>query len=326
MATATTATAKQRSARPSRGLYVGRFAPSPTGRLHVGSLTTALGSCLEAHAHGGQWLLRIEDLDTLRIRPGASDEMLSTLEALGFQWDGPVVHQSGRAEAYQWALEQLRTMGRLYPCGCSRRQLQDRLPEPEHEGGYPGTCRHGTAAPPPWSQRFMVRDEVVQTVRDGLLGDVYWSMRELGDPVVQRRDGVIAYQLAVVVDDAASGVTDVVRGADLLTSTAWQLELQQALGLPVPAYLHLPLVTAADGSKLSKSAAAVALEAAHASAWLHQALMLLGQNPPLELGRATPAEIWQWALIHWEVNKLRGVAALRLEGPTAGLPQPDQHL
>jgi glutamyl-Q tRNA(Asp) synthetase len=289
---------------------VGRFAPSPTGRLHLGSLTTALGSCLEARIHGGRWLLRIEDLDSPRIRPGAADEMLRTLEALGFEWDGPVVYQSSRGAAYAAALEQLRGQQRLYPCGCTRRQLAGQVQDPDTEGGYPGTCREGTHAPPPWSQRFRVRDERVQVLEDSLCGELRWPLRELGDPVVQRRDGLIAYQLAVVVDDATAGVTHVVRGADLLSSTAWQRELQEALALPSLRYLHLPLVTAADGAKLSKTATAVPLDASRAAAWLHLALSLLRQEPPAMLLQAAPGQIWQWAYAAWNVNALRGLREL----------------
>lgn len=326
MAIATTATAEPTSPRPASGRpvapYVGRFAPSPTGRLHLGSLTTALGSCLEARAHGGRWLLRIEDLDAPRIRPGAREEMITTLEALGFEWDGPIVYQSQRGDAYVAALEKLAAADRLYPCGCSRRQLLEQLPGPEQEGGYPGTCRYGTRTPPPWSKRFRVDDERVQTIHDGLLGELHWPMGQLGDPIVQRRDGIIAYQLAVVVDDADSGVTDVVRGADLLASTAWQRELQEALSLPSPRYLHLPLVTAADGGKLSKSTAAVALDAHRAGAWLYCALVLLRQRPPEALRNAAPQEIWQWACAHWQRAVLCGVSELRQPGPgsTRALP------
>ncbi len=315
MATATTATAESTHLRPPHGSYVGRFAPSPTGRLHLGSLTTALGSCLEARAHGGRWLLRIEDLDRPRLRPGATDEMLRTLEALGFEWDGPVVYQSHRDAAYSAALEQLQRQRRLYPCGCTRRQLAGQGQDPDSEGGYPGTCREGTQAPPPWSQRFRVRDERVQVLQDGLCGELRWPLHELGDPVVRRRDGLIAYQLAVVVDDAAAGVTDVVRGADLLASTAWQRELQEALALPLLRYLHLPLVTAPDGGKLSKTAAAVPLDALHAGAWLYRALGLLRQHPPAALLHAAPGEIWQWARTAWNVDLLRGLRELAQEGP-----------
>ncbi len=314
MATATTATADPAPARPASGPYMGRFAPSPTGKLHVGSLTTALGSALEAHAHGGRWRLRIEDLDTPRIRPGATDEMTRTLEALGFIWDGPIVFQSQRQAAYLRALEQLRAAGRIYPCGCSRRQLQEQLPDPEQEGGYPGTCRNGPSGPPPWAWRFRVRDEVTHRLEDGLQGTLQWTLQTIGDAVIQRRDGVIAYQLAVVVDDAEAGVSDVVRGADLLASTAWQLELQSALSLPQPRYLHLPLVVAADGNKLSKSAAAIPLDPTQAGTWLHRGLTLLQQAPPADLRRAKPSEIWQWAREHWDVTRLRGIRAVREDG------------
>jgi glutamyl-Q tRNA(Asp) synthetase len=240
--------------------------------------------------------------------------MTRTLEALGFAWDGPIVLQSQRQAAYLDALEQLRAAGRIYPCGCSRRQLQEQLPDPEQEGGYPGTCRNGPSGPPPWAWRFRVRDETTQRIEDGLQGPLQWSMQTIGDAVIQRRDGVIAYQLAVVADDAEAGVSDVVRGADLLPSTAWQLELQSALSLPKPRYLHLPLVVAADGKKLSKSAAAIPLDPGQAAFWLHRGLTLLQQAPPADLRRAEPREIWQWAREHWDVTRLRGIRSVREDG------------
>jgi glutamyl-Q tRNA(Asp) synthetase len=309
MATATTATADV-SCAPGSG-YTGRFAPSPTGPLHLGSLTTALASCLEARVRGGRWLLRIEDLDTPRTVPGAADTLLRTLEALGFTWEGDVVWQSRRSAAFHAALEQLQRQDLAYPCSCSRRQLQE---QEVGDGGYPGTCRRGTTSAPPWSIRFRMPDDAVICIDDGLAGRVCSSLARLGDPVIRRRDGLFAYQLAVVVDDAAAGVTDVVRGADLLGSCAWQRCLQRALGVGEPRYVHVPVVVATDGSKLSKSANAVPLDVGRAARWLCLGLELLCQHPPTTLSRANVAEVWQWALESWDLQALRGLTGIRNAG------------
>jgi glutamyl-Q tRNA(Asp) synthetase len=297
--TATTATAE--AATP----YVGRFAPSPTGALHLGSLTTALASCLEARVHRGRWLLRIEDVDSTRALPGAADAMLHTLTALGFHWDGPVLRQSQRTERYAAAFERLRAAGRVYPCACTRRQLA----ESEPGAPYPGTCRHAPQGPPPYAWRFRMNDSDNGPFADQLQGHCAPAVAP-GDPVVLRRDGLYAYHLAVVVDDAESGVTDVVRGADLLDSTPWQLQLQAALGWPAPRYLHLPLVVNADGSKLSKSSQAVQIGAETPGRWLHKALILLQQQPPVGLRDSQPAMLWDWAVAHWQLNRLAGIGQL----------------
>lgn len=297
-ANVSTATAKTVTASHAAGAdvatpapYVGRFAPSPTGALHLGSLTTALVSCLEARTRGGRWLLRIEDVDTTRAIPGAADEMLRTLQDLGFCWDGEPVWQSRRSARYAEAAAALAAAGQSYPCSCTRRQLAESDPG----SGYPGTCRRGPHGPPPHAIRLRMPEPGV-----------------LGDPVIVRRDGLHAYQLAVVVDDADSGVTHVVRGNDLASSTPWQSALQAALGLPRPEYWHLPLVTEPDGRKLSKSERAVSLAGGPPAAWLHLALQLLRQAPPPELARAPVAEQWAWALAHWRPDALSGVAELRL--------------
>jgi glutamyl-Q tRNA(Asp) synthetase len=289
--------------------YVGRFAPSPTGALHLGSLTTALASCLEARVRGGRWLLRIEDVDTTRAVPGLADDMLRTLAALGFTGDGPVLWQSRRTARYAAAIEQLRAAGRIYPCACTRRQLA----ESEPGAGYPGTCRQAPQGPPPYAWRFRMDDAGAYAFEDGLQGHCAPTPASLGDPIVLRRDGLHAYHLAVVVDDADSGVTDVVRGADLLHSTPWQLQLQTALGLPRPHYLHVPLVVNADGGKLSKSAQAVSIGAEKAGDWLYKALILLKQSPPPVLRAAPLAALWDWAIAHWQLNRLAGVRHLTLQ-------------
>jgi glutamyl-Q tRNA(Asp) synthetase len=302
-ATGTTATAEAGVA------YVGRFAPSPTGALHLGSLTTAAASFLDARHCGGRWLLRIEDLDAPRVVPGAADAMLRTLETLGFTWDGPVVHQSQRSAHYQQALDLLARRGQLYSCSCSRRDRGGT----DDTGGYAGTCRDGPTRPGPVATRFRADLNPVPDFTDRLLGDCGAAQAAPGDPILRRRDGLYAYQLAVVVDDAEQQVTDVVRGADLLPSTCWQRSLQMALRLPQQRYAHLPLVRETDGSKLSKSAHAIDSAITCASGLLWRVLSLLRQAPPLELRPAPPAEIWSWAVAHWRLERLRGLASLNAD-------------
>lgn len=292
---------------------IGRFAPSPTGPLHHGSLVAALGSYAMARRAHGRWLLRIEDLDTPRVVPGMADRMLRTLEVLGFEWDGPLLWQSARSERYAAALERLTAAGWVYPCGCSRKELQQLASAPlAVDGGliYPGTCRNGLApGKSARAYRMRVDDAVIEFV-DAICG----AQREQlaagsGDFVLKRADGLFAYQLAVVVDDAESGVTQVVRGADLLTSTARQIYLQQQLGQPTPEYAHLPLVVDRGGGKLSKRAAAVSIGegrdlARDGAALLVAALRFLGQQPPTELAQATNREVLAWACANFDVARV----------------------
>ncbi len=242
-ATGTTATVK--AAAPGAG----RFAPSPSGALHLGSLATAAASFLDARHRGAKWLLRIEDLDTARALPQVADSILRLLDSLGFSWDGPVVYQSQRLDLYQQALAELAARGLVYECSCTR---SDRGSTTD-TGGYPGTCRLGARRPGPTATRFRADLSPVGPYVDRLHGLIDFDAATLGDPMVRRRDGCFAYQLAVVVDDAAQGITDVVRGDDLLPSTYWQRSLLRALGHPEPRYAHLPLVCEPDGAKLSKS-------------------------------------------------------------------------
>jgi glutamyl-Q tRNA(Asp) synthetase len=286
--------------------YVGRFAPSPTGPLHAGSLTTALASCLEARSHGGQWLLRVEDIDTPRCLPGATDDILRSLERLGFTWDGPVVYQSQRLGRYESALAILKRDHLCYPCGCTRRELA----EADGASAYPGYCRPQPRGVEPYATRFRGDDAATECFDDQLQGQCTYPWPQLGDPVIRRRDQRFAYQLAVVVDDADAGVTHVVRGCDLLDSTPWQLALQRALGLPRPKYLHLPLVTNPDGSKLSKSVSAAALLPLEPAAALWQALRLLRQPLPATRQQPTVPELWRWATEHWQASLLHGVREL----------------
>lgn len=263
---------------------VGRFAPSPTGPLHLGSLVAAVGSWLFARRAGGRWLVRLEDLDAPRVVPGAAAEVLAALERYGLRWDGEPVRQSERTPLYEEAVARLRTAGRVYDCACSRAELR-RLasaptPEENAEPVYPGTCRDGIApGRTPRSLRFRVPAEVVRFA-DAVHGEQAQDVtREVGDFVVRRADGPFAYQLAVVVDDAAQGVTQVVRGADLLESTARQIALQRALGLPTPGHAHLPLVLGPDGAKLGKRDGALplpTLDASRVRKSLRLALGILG--------------------------------------------------
>lgn len=293
--------------------YRGRFAPSPTGPLHFGSLVAAVGSYLDARRAGGEWLLRIEDLDTPREVPGSADQIIATLDALGFQWAGAVLRQSSRRDAYEAATQQLINIGRAFHCSCTRSELQavqTNLPARMLDGDelrYPGWCR---SAPRESSRRTAVRlfvtpgeTAVLDCIQGHLLVDV---SAEVGDFVIRRRDQLHAYQLAVVVDDAFQGVTAIVRGADLLHSTPRQIILQQMLALPTPMYAHLPLATDANGIKLSKSAGAAAIDIARPTEELWRALEFLQQTPPPELRRAGLATLWDWAIQHWQVKRLNG--------------------
>jgi glutamyl-Q tRNA(Asp) synthetase len=269
---------------------VGRFAPSPTGPLHLGSLVAAAGSWLYARAGGGRWLVRIEDLDTPRVVPGSAEEILEALGRYGMEWDGEVVWQSRRTALYDDALAALRAKGLVYDCACSRADLQRAASAPlGREPVYPGTCRNGL---PPGKAaravRFRAPDEAIR-FDDLILGHIEENVAvETGDFVIRRADGLFAYQLAVVVDDAEQGVTQVVRGADLLTSTPRQIALQRALGVPTPQYAHLPLVVNPDGSKLGKRDGALplpSLDETHVKETLAAALKHLGIEVPLASAR-----------------------------------------
>lgn len=290
--------------------YRGRFAPSPTGPLHFGSLVAALGSWLDARAAGGEWLVRIEDLDAPRAAPGAASDILRTLEALGLQWDGPVLRQSGRAEAYRAALDLLARTGATYPCACSRREIGDGA-RAGVDGGlvYPGTCRAGL---PPGRAARALRVRVGNAVirfDDAVQGGVRHVLADdVGDFVLQRADGLCAYQLAVVVDDAAQGVTDVVRGADLLDSTARQLHLRHLLGMPEPRHLHIPVLVGPDGAKLSKQTGAPAVDASRPVEALDAALEALG------LGRIGHEPLERW----WSLAAARWARAEALPSPSNG--------
>jgi len=286
----------------------GRFAPSPTGSLHLGSLLAAVGSYLDARTHGARWLVRIEDLDTPRVIPGCADQMLRTLEAFGFEWDGDILYQSMRRDAYREAIARLRAQGRVFECSCSRKQLAG--VGGEDAPGYTGTCRQGPTQPGPISRRFRVTDSTVRFT-DLYQGEQEFDLRSCGDVVIERRDGIASYQLAVVVDDELQGITRVVRGADLLTSTPWQLDLQDALSFTRPIYGHLPLVVEPDGAKLSKSSRAIGLDPSQVAKGLTGALTLLSQSPPADLALFSPKDLWKWAFDHWNPQALAGSVTAR---------------
>jgi glutamyl-Q tRNA(Asp) synthetase len=264
------------------GGYRGRFAPSPTGPLHAGSLVAALASWLDARAHGGAWLVRIEDVDGPRCVPGADREILSQLAACGLVPDEQPVWQSARASLYQSALDRLVASGHAYPCGCSRKDIEEALAalgRPRvrgEEAPYPGTCRDGLHGKPARSWRFRVHEGVVAWTDRRIGAQQQDVARDVGDFVLRRADGLWAYQLAVVVDDAEQRITHVVRGEDLADNTPRQLLLQRALGVPRPVYLHTPLVLAADGEKLSKQNGARALDLSDPLAALNSAAQVLG--------------------------------------------------
>jgi glutamyl-Q tRNA(Asp) synthetase len=281
----------------------GRFAPSPTGPLHLGSLVAAVGSWLFARAEGGRWLVRIEDIDTPRVVPGSADEILKTLDRYGLEWDGEVVWQSQRTDLYERALNRLRERGLVYDCACSRAELQRAASAPlGREAVYPGTCRNGIAAGrKARAIRFRVPDAVI-AFDDRIAGRIEENVAvESGDFVVRRADGLFAYQLAVVVDDAEQGVTQVVRGADLLASTARQIALQRALGVPTPEYAHLPLVVNADGTKLGKREGALSLPSLD-EATVRTTLAAALQHLRIEgIGEGTPREMLDIALSRFRV-------------------------
>ncbi len=243
--------------------------------------------------------MRIEDLDRQRVLAGCADTILNTLEAHGLHWDGRVEYQSDRTAHYEEALRRLTARGLTFECSCSRRERSG-------DAGYPGTCRDGPRHGGPTATRFRV-DDTTTEFADRAQGGCTFSMRERGDVVVRRRDGVFAYQLAVVADDAAQAVTDVVRGADLLDNTPWQIALQRALGLPTPRYLHLPLIVEPRAGKLGKSRRSLALDPGSAGTQLYQALTLLQQDPPPELKLESPERVLAWASANWRVDRFQGV-------------------
>lgn len=273
--------------RPFNAPYCGRFAPSPSGPLHMGSLVTALGSWLDAKAHRGQWFLRIEDIDPPRTVADAENSQLAALNHFGLTWDGAVMRQSERAEAYAEALNKLGE--RLFWCTCRRTQLQTLAPH------YAGTCHAQQTPPLGQTAAIRLRGQPANGFSDRQQG---WlaTPSASNDPILKRRDGLWAYALAVVIDDAAQGITDVVRGADLCATTPVQIMIQEALQIPTPRYLHLPLITTKDGRKLSKQNNAEALDLSQHTLLLQMALSALGLKPPIAVA---PTEYLHWAVQHW---------------------------
>ena len=285
--------------------YCGRFAPSPTGPLHFGSLVAAVGSYLDARHHQGRWLLRVEDLDPPREVAGSADAILKALEAFGLDWDGPVSYQSQRSQYYDEALETLQAAGYLFGCACTRKEIADSAIRTDTGNIYPGTCRTGLQ---PGRSPRSTRVRVGQTdisFTDRLLGDLHQNLdSEVGDFIVRRADKLVAYQLAVVVDDAEQGITSIVRGADLFESTPRQLYLQQLLGLPVPTYLHLPVAVNPDTDKLSKHTHATAVTPDEKNTALIDALLFLQQKLPDSPHDASQAELREWAITHWDADAI----------------------
>lgn len=296
----------------------GRFAPSPTGPLHFGSLIAALGSFLEARRQEGEWLVRIEDVDTHRARSGAADAILRTLERYELRWDGPVLYQSRRTDAYRAALEHLLNAGLAYPCTCSRRELANCPRSGDGSPIYPGRCRCRVGHPArPCAIRLRATDAPL-AFRDAVQGDRRQCVAsEVGDFIIRRADGLFAYQLAVVVDDAAQGITQVVRGSDLLDSTPRQIYLQRLLGAPTPEYAHLPVAVDPLGRKLSKQTGAAALDPRDPAPALWAALHFLGQDPPADLRREPPATILAWAHVHWRLEGVSATPYHHWENPSA---------
>lgn len=285
---------------------IGRFAPSPTGPLHFGSLVAAVASYCDAKSRGGQWLLRIEDVDLTRRVAGASEAMIRTLHTYGFQWDGEIVYQSQRDALYQQALDTLMASGNVYACTCSRKEIADSSALQGIEGAiYPGTCRTHPIKPnvtPAWR---MKTSHVQIGFKDLIQGPVaHWMDTDIGDFVLKRADSLFSYQLAVVIDDAAQGVTHVVRGADLLQSTTRQIYLQRLLGYPTPEYAHIPLVCNEQGQKLSKQNMASSIADAPPVEVLFQAFTFLQQSPPPSIKNATLDTVWRWAIDNWKVGIL----------------------
>lgn len=283
--------------------YTGRFAPSPTGPLHFGSLVAALASYLDARQHQGKWLLRIEDLDPPRESITALSEIRFALEKYGLHWDEEIVYQSRRHDLYQHALDTLKKEGLLYPCTCSRKQVK---------GIYDRLCVHKDFASATSDYAIRVKtDSRNLSISDRVLGLRHWNLaNDIGDFIIKRKDGLFAYQLAVVVDDADQQVNQIIRGTDILNSTPRQIFLQQLFGLKTPSYAHIPVITHADGSKLSKQTGAKGINTSKPLPTLIAALKVLGQEPPADDALHSPATCLTWAIHHWDMNKVPKVLEL----------------
>ena len=278
--------------------YIGRFAPSPTGPLHFGSLVAALASYLDARSHNGIWLVRMEDIDPPREQPGAADVILKALDVYGLHWDGEVLYQSQRNGIYEETIEQLRTKQAIYPCTCSRKQLQP------YQGIYPGLCRHKSDIPDsPYAWRLNSHDEIIE-FDDLIQGHQRFDMKALGDFIVKRKEKLYAYQLAVCVDDEEQKITHIVRGHDLIDSTPRQISLQSALGMNKLVYAHIPVIVQDNGDKLSKQNLAPELPLDEPRPLLIKALQALGQKPSVDLQESSVEDIINWGIKHWNLNSV----------------------
>lgn len=288
--------------------YRGRFAPSPTGPLHIGSLIAATGSYLQAKKNNGLWFVRIEDIDPPREAKGANDNILKTLDAFGFEWDGDILYQSSRLATYEAIVQTLIANDQAYYCHCSRKQINENADLGVNGPIYPRTCLHKKTQHHRFQQqaalRFKTRDEKIY-FNDFTQAAIRQNVaRESGDFVIKRANGLYNYQLAVVIDDAYQGITEVVRGSDLLSLTPGQINLQEALNYPTPDYLHMPVITNEHGQKLSKQTRAMAIEGTQGSQALWLCLNFLGQQPPAELKNVSVNEFWQWAIPHWDPQNI----------------------
>jgi glutamyl-Q tRNA(Asp) synthetase len=285
--------------------YRGRFAPSPTGELHFGSLIAAVGSYLDAKSNGGEWLVRIEDLDKPREVPAASYKILKSLEVLGMEWDHEVIYQNQRKDIYENVLTVFNKRGLIYPCTCTRKEISNSSIAGISGQIYAGTCRNNLQKDDYLGAiRIKTNNNIIE-FEDTLHGLINQSLQnEIGDFILRRSDKIYAYQLAVVVDDSAQGITNVVRGADLLDSTPRQIYLQKLLGYPTPIYTHLPVAVNNDGEKLSKQTKAAHLDISNPVKQLIEAVNFLGQEPPIELLRENLMSFWKWAFINWDPEKI----------------------
>jgi len=281
-------------------IYTGRFAPSPTGPVHFGTLIAAVGSYLQAKKNKGKWLMRMEDVDITRKVEGADIDILNTLESFGFEWDGEVIYQSRQTGYYEEALEILVSQSLVFPCLCTRRQLAD-----SKDDIYPGTCRKRRLPEiEEHALRILAKDIDIE-FNDAVMGRQSQNIKKhCGDFVIRRRDNLFAYQLAVVVDDVLQNITEIVRGADLLDSTPRQIYLQQLLDYPTPAYCHLPLAVDTSGNKISKSEGAAEVKLENKEKLLVKTLRFLGQRPPDELDKSNISDIWSWATTHWKIDQI----------------------
>ncbi len=278
--------------------YKGRFAPSPTGAVHFGTLLAAVSSYLQAKKNNGEWIIRMEDVDLTRKVEGADTNILHTLEAFSFEWQGEVLYQSAQNEYYEEALQQLIKQSLVFPCTCTRKQLAE-----TGSNIYSGNCRQRQLPEKNEHALRLIAQDIDISFNDAIMGKQSQNMAlQCGDFIIKRRDGLFAYQLAVVVDDAMQGISEIVRGADLLDSTPRQIYLQQLLGYTTPTYCHLPLAVDNTGNKISKSEGAAKVDIKNKEKQLYEVLVFLGQQPPTDLADSNINDIWQWAINNWNIH------------------------